>query len=543
VYVGRCKRLFVVATHQGEAAVLVVIEFFGQPVHRHVAPITGHGQAVVRPTIFELAPVGVLVTHPALPRHSPEAEARFGARMTGQAISLQVTAVENVPGRAVVEGHAAPTVLAVTGQATGLRRIFFRVTEVRVRVAGHTGIVGWSQIHRQGIGIRTERTMAGVAGSRQMRADQGISRNGVLFDRIPGGPESLHRVAILASRQPGPLQFRTAMDIVMAVGAGGEGRLLPPFGVAPRAGHRSVPAQEGIPGLPVVERIPLDEQPPIGHVALAAVRSQSAGMGVKVAIGAGGVGSGREHQGRFAGALFRNVALGTVHGLMLSRQGKRSPVMGEHGRGFPPFVGVAFRACPDGGFRLPVHVFMTGNTGGIQPQIGASKILSPPLEAACIDHVFGVVAFPAVKAGVLAGFFEADGPVVESLRAVRPVDQFEILALMFDVAIDACAEIASRVHSRPAGAHRGDFGVAIEALRPHVTAAEFVAVRAFLDAFEMGMGAAQGAGRELGLDGGIDIESHYHRANKPTKPPTRPRGKRRSILSARLVHPLPNSQV
>ncbi len=54
-----------VPTFKAETAVPVVIEFFGQPIHRHVAAVAGDGCAVGGALVCELATVDILVANPA----------------------------------------------------------------------------------------------------------------------------------------------------------------------------------------------------------------------------------------------------------------------------------------------------------------------------------------------------------------------------------------------------------------------------------------------------------------------------------------------
>ena len=90
--------------------------------------------------------------------------------------------------------------------------------------------------------------------------------------------------------------------------------------------------------------------------------------------------------------------------------------------------------------------------------------------------------------------FEPDGLVIETLLAVRPVDQVVVLTLVFHVAVHALAEIVGRMHPGTALAHGRDFLVAVEAFLADVPAAQLVAVGAFFQTFEVGMGTAQRAG-------------------------------------------------
>ena len=84
----------------------------------------------------------------------------------------------------------------------------------------------------------------------------------------------------------------------MTIGAIGKQGLGPTFGMAPRAGYRRVPADQRVPSFRMIERGPLDQQPPLGDMALTAIGTQGTGVGIGVAIGAGSVGLGGENQRR-----------------------------------------------------------------------------------------------------------------------------------------------------------------------------------------------------------------------------------------------------
>ncbi len=135
------------------------------------------------------------------------------------------------------------------------------------------------------------------------------------------------------------------------------------------------------------------------------------------------------------------------------------------------------------------------------------------------------MALAAIEFLVAARHFESDGLVIKTLATIGPIDQIVIFALVLHVAVHAVAEVASGVHPVAALPHGRDFLMAIQALFTDVPAAEFVAAGAFFQTFEVGMGTAQRAGRKLGPNNRIDIESQYHRANYPRWGPTRLSGR------------------
>ena len=68
---------FFVPAFEGEAAVPIVVEFLGQPIHRHMATIAGHGLAIGSRLVGKLVPMDILVATRAVPGCS--AERQFGS--------------------------------------------------------------------------------------------------------------------------------------------------------------------------------------------------------------------------------------------------------------------------------------------------------------------------------------------------------------------------------------------------------------------------------------------------------------------------------
>ena len=63
---------FFVPALEGETAVPIVIEFLGQPIHRHMATIAGHRLAIGSRLVGKLVPVDILVATRTVPFCSAE---------------------------------------------------------------------------------------------------------------------------------------------------------------------------------------------------------------------------------------------------------------------------------------------------------------------------------------------------------------------------------------------------------------------------------------------------------------------------------------
>ena len=81
----------------------------------------------------------------------------------------------------------------------------------------------------------------------------------------------------------------------------------------------------------MIKAVPLDQQPPLGGVALAAIGAQRSGVGIPVAIGAGGMGQAGKFQPEICGRF-------PAHGTWRSQRpgvcpsGERRLLVGEQGR-------------------------------------------------------------------------------------------------------------------------------------------------------------------------------------------------------------------
>ena len=240
-----------------------------------------------------------------------------------------------------------------------------------ILVARFAVIVGGYKVDGLGVDPRTQRTMAVDTRGGLVRPSQGEGRFGMPAHGIIGGAESRDGVTILALKQAGPGQGLAAMGVAVTIPAGGELRLFPFLGVASGAGHRCVPPQQGVPGLGVIERSPLDQEPTTGGMALTAVRSKGPGMRIPVAISAGRMRQAGYNQrwSVLPGITRRDMALGTSYILVFTRQGEIGLVVNKKRRG-PPTVGVVTNGTrPNldfGDGRILVYICMTGRAGRIQ---------------------------------------------------------------------------------------------------------------------------------------------------------------------------------
>ena len=527
-----------------EAAVPVVVEFLGQPVHGHVTTLAGYGLAVGGRLIGEQAPVHILVATGAMPGRPAEGYLGPCPLVAGQTVDRGVPAVQCKSGHSVIEGCRPPAFLGMAGFAALFRSVFFGLPPMGVLMAGRAGSMIGEKFDRRRVRSHAEGTVASITRGGSVRTAQWKDRFGMPGQGKPCGPESLDGVAILAARQAGFCEGLAAVGVAVTVTAGGELRFFSIPGVAGGTGHRGVPAEQRVTGPRMIEGVPLDQQPTRGGMALATVGTQCPGVEITVAIRAGGVGQTRKDQAQwFTGAITGgHMTLGAIDSLVLAVQGEGCLVVNKKRRGPPPVRVVAIGADA-GGVRLPVHIRMAGSAGRIQTQIGAAQVLVLRLEAACVDDVFGIVALPAIEFGVPARHLEADGPVVETLPAVRPVDQIVILAMVFNVTVNAVAEILPRMHPGTAPPHGRDFLVTIQAFFEYLTAAELVAGGAFFQTAEVGVGTTQRPGRQLGPNRIVAAENQNYRADYPCQHPGCPRSRSVKMVSAARHHELPNSHV
>ena len=330
-----------------EAAVPVVVEFLGQPVHGHVATFAGHDLAVGGRLSREQTPVHILVATGAMPGRTAERHPGHGPLVAGQAVDRGVPAVQSESGYYVIEGHRPPAFLGMAGCAASLRVEFVCLPLMGILVAGRTGRMVGGELGRRGVWSHAEGVVASVARYGLVRTVQGKDRFGMPGQGKPGGPESLDGVAILATHKVGFRAGLAAMGIAVTVIAGGEFRLSPVPGMAAGTGHRGVPAQQRVTGPRMIEGVPLDQEPAVCGMALAAVRSQVSGVEILVAIRAGGMGQARKDKVPWfiRGITGGNMALGAIDGLVLAGQGKGCLVVNEKRRGTPPVRIVASRAC------------------------------------------------------------------------------------------------------------------------------------------------------------------------------------------------------
>jgi len=158
--------------------------------------------------------------------------------------------------------------VAVTGQA---RAVVVAIAAVCSLLVGECGVV------------------AGEARLSQVSALQGKPRGGVVFHRKQGGHKALHGMTALAAALVGASGELPAVHVGVAIRAmrvRHEGEPVP-GGMALLAGRIHVPAAQGEIGAVVIERFLRHGAPAVGAVALRAVRTETIGMGVLVAVGAG----------------------------------------------------------------------------------------------------------------------------------------------------------------------------------------------------------------------------------------------------------------
>lgn len=424
---------------EGKAATGFMIELFGQPIHRHMALITG--DLTVRGHPFgKLTPVDILMTAGAMQGRCPKTYTRFRLGVAVQTDRHGMPSFQGKAGGPVVEIHRVPASLIVARPAATFGHELVRLTEMGILVAIGAGVMSGSQVRRAARipGLMARDTWGGPVGTVQRKGGRGM-----LFHRIPGGTEPLHGMTVFADHQTGFGQPGAVMAVAVAIPASGELRFFPFLRMTTRAGHPSVPTLKRIPGCRMVKGRPLNQKPAGGGMALTAIGTQGPCVGIAVAIGARGVGKSRKYLwGAFA---FGNMALGAVNGLMFAFQGKSGLFVVEQGRG-PPGVGIVARSAGAGLLRLSMYIRVTRSAGRVKTQIRASKVLAHRFQSAGINDVPGIMALPTFELGVPAGLFETHGSVVEAFGTFGPVDQIVFFSLMFYVAVHTIFEITPRMH-------------------------------------------------------------------------------------------------
>lgn len=474
-----------VSAAQGETAVAVMIEALGVPIDGHVAAVAaqfgfaGDG---------ELPQVDIVVARGAGGRGRREdRRGVVGAAVAGEAGRLGVSVDERIACRGMVESGAAPGPLIMACGAQP--NTAGGGAAVRIVVASRAGTV----VKHEGEGPVPVVLGAVAGGARggEVGALEGIGRGAVAIEGVAGRTESVDVVALLAPCEPGTIVGVAAMDIVMAVGAGGEGRSLVGCRVATFAAHGCVPTPQGVAGAVVIETLAGDGGPACRRVAVGAAAAQPAVVGIAMAIGAGGVGDAAELRGAGDGTCFvqGRVALQARNGFMASGEGEGRGVVFESGDGLPRVLVVALGA--DTGKCRNVDLVVTVGAGCPESHAGAFEVLACAHQGGRIGDVTRRMAAGAGQLRVLAFEPVSDGAMVETGFALGPEYEIVIAPLMLDMAFVAVCVALQGVEPVFALLTRCDLPVTFEALGDDVPVAELVTGIAAAHSFEMFVGKGQ----------------------------------------------------
>ena len=172
----------------------------------------------------------------------------------------------------------------------------------------------------------------------------------------------------------------------------------------------------------------------------------------------------------------------------------------------------------------PVLVTVAGGAGGREPEEGPVEVDAGGAQAGIRD-VPGPVAVAAAGARVRPPERPAGQTVVEGVAtALAPEDQLEVAAVVLDVAGLAAPVVGPRVEPLAGGDPAGERPVALEALLGDHAPARRVAIEAVRGPLQLGVGAAQRTGRELGRRRGRDEQDeHGRQAPPPHDPPPKPK--------------------
>lgn len=281
-----------VGAAQGETAVAIVIEFFGQPIDGHVA-----AGAVGASNLGREAGHGTRV-HVAMAAGAHQwftAEGRGGARrirrraMASRTGDQRMPAAQGETGRLVVEGVDPPVGLTVADR-TGRRRI--GRPAVHVGVAGVAGRCRWREVDTVGAGAiaaRRGRLVAKRAGCGPMGSAQRKGRRVVVGESEACRPIAIHGMASFAYRPARTPARRTSVFVPVAVDAARASRSRSPALVTIRAGYLAMAAPQRVSGLVVIKAGALDQPPTSSIVAVAAARTERPRMRVTVTVGTMGV--------------------------------------------------------------------------------------------------------------------------------------------------------------------------------------------------------------------------------------------------------------
>ena len=391
--------------------------------------------------------------------------------------------------------------------AAALRDEAGHLALVRVLVA--VGAAGGREVQRDRRPARAggDRLVALVAGHREVRAGQGVGGLRVVLGAEAGGAEAVDVVAGLAAPPVGAFGQLAGVGVAVTVGAA---VVLHPHrtagDVALLAAHPRVLPGQRVGRLRVVEAGGDDRALPARRrVTARAVRAEAALVGVLVAAravlpghrpedavadrGVGGVG------------LARRVAL-------LARDRGVAP------RERPGGLGVV-----EAGRRLP-RLLRVARGARARRELPTVLVLVARGAVGDVSEVrAGLVALLAGQCLVLARQRVARLRVVEGfLPGLAPPDELVLDALVLDVAGLAVPIVGAGVQALAGGDALLQRLVAPEALARGHALLGVVAIEAARAALELRVGAAQGAGRDLGHGGGRHEGQCQARGERPVAP-------------------------
>ncbi len=230
-----------------------------------------------------------------------------------------------------------------------------------------------------------------------------------------------------------------------------------------------------------------------------AAGGKCAGVGVAVATGAiGELEPGVLNDLGIVG--LRMVALIALQVYVFSRERKSGLRVVERDHGLPARVVVTAAAI--GAELASMAVLVAGETGGVQAHEGMSQVLHGDIFSSRRRDVSGVMTLFAFQAGVTAFEGVAGGAVVEIVFGFGPVDDAEVLAVVFRVAAGAIHVALFRLEdtamiAAPASYQVADFAVAALAFQLGSALAEGVTGGAFQGTIQGGVGSGKGSRRDL----------------------------------------------
>ena len=260
----------------------------------------------------------------------------------------------------------------------------------------------------------------------------------VLLDREQGGFEAFHLVAFGAITAPRPMLELSVMRVgLVAIRAFCESHSL--FEVravmTALAGHCCVLAQQRIPGLEMVEGRGDLHRFPVGDVVARPAACVECSP-VRIAMAGSAVGESDAFVLDVAGrSLGPGVALCAFDFLMRSLQPELRAAVIEMGRFLP--TGSIVAALARGAQLSMVRVGMAVDAFPAQAQIGPAQVLHGYGLDCGLGDVRRLVTVLAGKPGVFPLERIAGAPVIEAPDGSIPVDQGEVAAVVFGMALGA----------------------------------------------------------------------------------------------------------